>query len=112
MNIPCQKNEQSLLITVPFSALDARTAPDLTEGLASVSLSVETVVLDLEGVSFIDSCGLGTLLSLQRKVRAEGGRLWLMNLGEQARTMFQLVHMERVISLCASVEEAENAKDA
>jgi len=59
--------------------LDLATAPALREAVAGLLAAGEalTLVLELSGVSFLDSSGLGALLQARAEVLAAGGRLSL-----------------------------------
>jgi anti-sigma B factor antagonist len=53
--------------------VDIATAPTLGQILGAVLESHEQVVLDLSGVSFIDSTGIGVLMAAARMADADGG---------------------------------------
>jgi RND superfamily putative drug exporter len=55
--------------------LDLQTAPAFRERLAEVEDDAATLVVDLRGVRFIDSTGIGELLGAQQRARREGRRL-------------------------------------
>jgi anti-anti-sigma factor len=55
--------------------LDLLTVPQLRDALAAVAGLGREVVLDFSGVSFIDSSGLGLLLSAAQTTQAQGGSL-------------------------------------
>ena len=59
--------------------LDLATAPALHEAVAGLLAEGEalTLVLDLTGMTFLDSSGLGALLQARAEVLAAGGRLTL-----------------------------------
>ncbi|MET0908162.1 MAG: STAS domain-containing protein [Ilumatobacteraceae bacterium] len=57
--------------------LDARTAPALARAVSADPASSTVVHLDLSGVTFIDSSGLGVLVDLARQAAADGGSLRL-----------------------------------
>ncbi len=58
--------------------LDAHSAPTLDEEIARLTGDGATeIMLDLSGTSFLDSFGLRALLSAQRSVADQGGRLSL-----------------------------------
>jgi anti-sigma B factor antagonist len=44
-----------------------------------------SIVLDLEGVPYVDSSGLGELVQAYADVRSRGGRLWFTNLSSRLR---------------------------
>lgn len=56
-------------------------------------------VVDLEGTSYIDSSGLGLLVSLAREVRGEGGELRLAGLGDDLRTLFELTRLDTLFHI-------------
>jgi anti-sigma B factor antagonist len=67
------------------------------------------IVLDLNGVRFIDSSGLGSFLSCLRKLSAKGGDLKLCRVSKQVRTVIELVRMNRMFDILNTREEAVGA---
>lgn len=57
---------------VAAGALDLASAGELRTATYEASNGVRDVVLDLRGLTFIDSSGLGTLLNLRGELRREG----------------------------------------
>jgi anti-anti-sigma factor len=55
--------------------LDLETAPQFRERLSDAESVAETVVIDLRGVTFMDSCGIGELVGAQQRAHREGRRL-------------------------------------
>lgn len=64
------------------------------------------VVLDLEGVPFIDSSGLGVLIGGLKKARQVGGDLRIVAVSEQVSTVLGLTNLDRVLRPYDSVEAA------
>jgi anti-sigma B factor antagonist len=64
------------------------------------------VVIDLEGVRFIDSSGLAALVSGLRLAREKGGNIALSGVQPQARTVFHLTMLDRVFSIHPTYIEA------
>jgi anti-sigma B factor antagonist len=62
-------------------------------------------------VKFVDSSGLGALLSCLRQVNAEGGDLKICGLTKQVRVIFELVRMHRIFEMFNTREEAAKAYD-
>lgn len=56
-------------------------------------------VVDLDGTSYIDSSGLGLLVSLASEVRDEGGELRLAGLGDDLRTLFELTRLDTLFHI-------------
>lgn len=56
-------------------------------------------VVDFEETSYIDSSGLGVLVSLAREIREEGGELRLAGLGDDLRTLFELTRLDTLFHI-------------
>ncbi|MEX0837018.1 MAG: STAS domain-containing protein [Gemmatimonadota bacterium] len=63
-------------------------------------------VIDFAGTGYIDSSGLGVLVSLSKKIREQGGELRLSNLNEDLRTLFELTKLDTLFRIADTKEEA------
>lgn len=63
-------------------------------------------LIDFEGTAYIDSSGLGVLVSLSKKIREQGGELRLANLNEDLRTLFELTKLDTLFHIAGSRDEA------
>jgi len=63
-------------------------------------------VVDFENTGYIDSSGLGVLVSLSKKIREQGGQLRLASLNEDLRTLFELTKLDTLFTIAESREEA------
>jgi len=63
-------------------------------------------VVDFEKTGYIDSSGLGVLVSLSKKVREQGGELRLANLNEDLKTLFELTKLDTLFQIADSREAA------
>jgi len=66
-------------------------------------------IVDFGNTGYIDSSGLGVLVSLAKKVREGGGDLVLAGLNEDLRTLFELTKLDTLFEIRDSVEEAVTA---
>jgi anti-sigma B factor antagonist len=64
-----------------------------------------SLILDMTKVEFIDSTGLGAILSVVR-VMPQGSELLVCRLNEAVQSMFMLTRMDRVFTICKTVDEA------
>lgn len=64
------------------------------------------VVVDLDGTTFMDSSGLGALVSGLRATRTASGDLRIARPNEQVVTVLTLTTMDRVLRPYATVEDA------
>jgi anti-sigma B factor antagonist len=64
------------------------------------------IVVDLTETSFIDSSGLGALVSSLKAARQAGGDLRLAGAGEQVRTVLSLTNLDRVLRSHPTLSDA------
>ena len=50
--------------------------------------------LDFSKTDYVDSSGLGVLVTLSKKIREQGGQLSLVGLSEDLRTLFELTKLD------------------
>jgi anti-sigma B factor antagonist len=63
-------------------------------------------VIDFANTGYIDSSGLGVLVSLSKKIREQGGELRLSSLNEDLRTLFELTKLDTLFRIADSKEKA------
>ena len=64
-------------------------------------------IIDLSGVEYLDSSGLGLLLSLSKEYGAQGGRLILIT-NETVDNILSLTRLNGIFSTASSLGEAED----
>ncbi len=64
------------------------------------------IVLNLEQVSFVDSSGLGCMVSVLRKFRQNSGDIKLACISDSIRPLIEIVRLHRVFDIYDSAEEA------
>ncbi|HWT94708.1 MAG TPA: STAS domain-containing protein [Solirubrobacteraceae bacterium] len=76
---------------VPVGALDVHTVGPVEEAVRELrEAGFETIVVDLRGLDFLDSSGLGMLLSLRNTARRTGHRLELIRGSRLVQRVFEL----------------------
>jgi anti-sigma B factor antagonist len=63
-------------------------------------------LIDFTKTGYIDSSGLGVLVSLSKKIRDEGGDLRLAGLNEDLKTLFELTKLDTLFAITDSAAEA------
>jgi anti-anti-sigma factor len=91
----------------PTGRLDAQAAPAARQALEALAAAGgRRIVVDLAGVTFLDSSGLGALVAGLKAARARGAELRLAAPGPQVRELLRLTALERVFPIFESVEAA------
>lgn len=62
-------------------------------------------LIDFTNTGYIDSSGLGVLVSLSKKIREQGGDLRLASLNEDLRTLFELTKLDTLFQIADSRED-------
>lgn len=87
--------------------IDVYTAPDLRERLNELVASGQYhLVLDLQGVDFLDSTGLGVLVGGLKRVQSRGGELSLVCAQERILKVFRITGLTSVFSIYSVLDEA------
>lgn len=77
--------------------LDAVTAPELRSVVDElVNENRQSVTLELSSLRLIDSSGVGVIVSLFKRIRANGGQVRVVGLRDQPRAIFRLLRLDRV----------------
>src|SRR4029077_1495228 len=63
-------------------------------------------LIDFAQTGYIDSSGLGVLVSLSKKIREQGGELRLANLNDDLQTLFELTKLDTLFQISDSRERA------
>lgn len=63
-------------------------------------------VIDCAKTGYIDSSGLGALVSMARKVRETGGELRIAALNEDLQSLFELTKLDTLFKITDTVEQA------
>jgi anti-sigma B factor antagonist len=80
--------------------------PFKTEVVALAESRAVRVVVDVSSLSYIDSTGVGVLISLFKRVRLVGGSVCFTGLSGQPLEVFRVLRLERALELFPSVSEA------
>lgn len=87
--------------------LDFVSAADVKRAFAdAVGQGNRRLVVDLSGITFIDSSGLSSLVSGLRTTRQAGGDLRIAAAGTQPSALFSLTSLDQVFRLYPTIEEA------
>jgi anti-sigma B factor antagonist len=63
-------------------------------------------LIDFGKTGYIDSSGLGVLVSLSKKIREQGGELRLANLNDDLKTLFELTKLDTLFQIADTRQRA------
>ena len=73
---------------------------------ASLEAEAPRVVLDLSGVQFVDSAGIGLFVTAHRRAEQQGGRLVLSGASEAVGHVLTLTRTDRLLTVLPTVDDA------
>ena len=109
MELMCEHIGDVTIVILAGAQLDASSAEEFKRDIMPMLEKHTQVVFDLGHLGFIDSSGLGALLSCLRHLQAQGGDLKLCNMSQSVRALFELVRMHRIFHIFNTQEEAVHA---
>jgi anti-sigma B factor antagonist len=107
MKCTTELREGRTVLVVGEERLDASNSGDLRETMLGIlEPGGQQLVIDLSQVNFIDSSGLGALLSGFKSANLRSGSLVLAGLQSRVQSMFELTRLHRVFDIYSSVDDA------
>lgn len=109
MNLKQENINGYMLLILQEERIDAHNSVELKEFFMNMIEQGETnILVQLEKVRFIDSSGLGALLSGLKNAESRSGKLSLVHLQPQVLSMFELTRLNRVFEIYPDLEQALN----
>ena len=106
MHMDTEDIDGVLIINLLGETLDVDNVKGFKKEMEPFLKEQVRVVFDMEQLQFVDSSGLGALLSCLREINESGGDLKLCAMTKSVRTLFELVRMHRVFEIFNTREEA------
>jgi anti-sigma B factor antagonist len=106
-----------VILTPEDGHLDASNRDEFRVSLEAAAndaaaAGLRSLVLDLSNVRFVDSSGLGVIMATLRRIRGSGGDMVACNILKQVKVLFDLIRLDRVMSVFDDRTEAVSAFSA
>jgi anti-sigma B factor antagonist len=99
-----------IVLMVISGSMDVVTTPRLRDSFVRlIDEGHYRLVLDLSGVDLIDSIGLGVIVGMVHRLRPHDGSLAVAAPSVQARNVFQITQLFRVVALYDTTDAAVSA---
>ncbi len=106
MRVTSEPSGSATIVVLHGDSLDAGNVADFKREMAPHVEGAVKMIMDLSAVQFVDSSGLGGILSCLRQISGQGGALVLCSMTKPVRTLFELVRMHRIFDIVNTREEA------
>ena len=99
------REESGAVIVALEGDVDLQSSPDARKVLLECVGRKKPVLVDLSGVGYIDSSGVASLVESLQTARKSGSNLILVAVSEGARRVLQLARLDKVFTICDSIED-------
>lgn len=95
-----------------ITAIDLSGRLELGEGSVALRQKLQSlphdtkVLINLTDVSFIDTSGLGELVSAHTRAQNEGGGLKLIGIPGRVEKLFEMTKLDRILDICDTETDA------
>ncbi len=106
MQLEEKKSGNVLVVSILETRMDARVAADFKSRMFNLISSGNTfIVLNFSDVDFIDSSGLGAIVSVLKTI-GKNGDIVLSGINDTVMTMFRLTRMDKVFDIFTTEQDA------
>ncbi len=111
MRVTCGPDTEvaGAILARPAGDLDVHGATHFWE-IVSPRLRQETpsLLIDMAGVEWMGSAGIGTLMRLLTRIQPMGGKLAIFGCTERVHEILKITSLEAILNICASPEQARH----
>jgi len=109
MNFTITTEGENSIIALKGSLLAEVQSKDILQGVTElIQKGKVNFIIDLTELKFINSSGLGMLLTCLTKARKAGGDVILANVPEQVHNLLNITKLTAIFTTAESVEEAKS----
>ena len=106
-SVSSERHDGALGVIVLVGEVDIYTAPRFKECMLELlDAGIDRLVIDLSGVTFIDSTALGVLIGGVRRVHSAGGAMALVVTNRAVERVLSITGLDRVFTIHATREAA------
>lgn len=109
MDLETEKSGDVTVLTPNADYLDASNVEDFKRDMAPIVEANSQLLINMTPIQFLDSSGLGALLSCMRRMNTAGGDLKLFGLTEAVRGTFRMTRMHRIFDIFDTRDQAEKS---
>ena len=104
------KTDGDATIVTPQGDIDLSRAPSLRSQLSAIQAKrPRKLIIDLNGVPYMDSSGVATLVEAMQNARKSGSKLVLCALQDRVRSIFEIARLDMVFTIVKTTEEGLKA---
>ncbi len=110
MSVASIKEEQGKIVIALEGDIDLENAGDVRKALLANLKQKKDLLIDMAGVSYIDSSGIASLVEGLQVARKQKNELALVSVSQRARRVLELARLDKVFTIHADVAAALAAR--
>ncbi len=104
------KNEGNIVVLSISGELDLYNAPELKEAIQKLINDKKVqVIIDMDRVSYVDSSGIGALISSFSSLKKSQGQMRICNVAGSVRKVFELTRLTSFFQIDDALENSLHA---
>ena len=109
LTIKSEQTKPGIVTMILTGKIDSDTAPELDREVTGfLAKPVKTLVLDLAGVEFLSSAGVGTIAKTKTVLNRQGADLAMVNMPPQIKKVFEVIRLLPSLNVFESVQELDD----
>ena len=108
LKIQITQTRPGIVTVSPEGSIDANTSSTLESEVRRILAgNVKTLILDMAGVDFISSAGIGAVTKAKVTLKRQGGDLAMINVQPQVKKVFEIMRLGPVLNVFESTQELD-----
>ena len=108
LKIRVKQTRTGVITLSPVGKIDSDTHVLLDKEITKLlNEPIHTLILDMEGVDFITSSGVGTITKAKTSLKQKSAELAMINLQPQVKKVFEIIRLLPALSVFESMEELD-----
>ena len=103
------RDEAGIVVMAIVGDVDLESSPELRTALLSSLASAKSVLVDMSGVTYIDSSGVASLVEAFQKARQSQAIFALASVSEAALRVLELARLDQIFAIHANVADGLKA---
>lgn len=100
------QNVAGVAVSIDSDTLNAENVKEFLDYVQPLIEQNPLLIIEMQALKFVDSAGLGALLTCLRGMEKKQGQLKLVALSDKVRALLELVRMSRIFAIYETAEEA------
>jgi len=98
--------DHAAVLSLPMEILDVRNCQEFKRQIEPLLATHSSLIFDLSALHFVDSSGCGIFLYCFQKLQEKDGQFQMCCASRQIRSIFRLMHLDRMVALSETRAEA------